>query len=243
MFNGQNKVTMKKTIVLLCLAVFNLSVFSQNNDANYKIGVRQISLDVNRAFLDLGDSEFKQIKGSPYDSDVFLLGSIFQNEQLVEKNAFLRYNIFSNEIEIKKSSSDTEYNALIRNSDMIIKIEDDVFVLIPFEGEDEKGSYFKIISSGAHLDLYKRSSVEYTPRTFPKTSYDREKPAKFMRTDSYYLMLKDGKFVEMPKKKSKLLKIMKRNENEIKDFIKVNHINLKEENDLIKLVKFYNSLL
>jgi hypothetical protein len=56
-------------------------------------------------------------------------------------------------------------------------------------------------------------------------------------------MLKDGNFVEMPKKKSKLLKIMKRNEAEVKDFIKVNYINLKEENDLIKLVKFYNSLL
>lgn len=234
---------MKKTIVLLCLAVFNLSVYSQNNDANYKIGVRQISLAENKAFLDLSDSEFKQIKGSPYDSEVFLLGSIFQAEQLVEKNAYLRYNIFSNEIEIKKNLNDQEYNALVRNSDMIIKIGMDVFVLVPFEGSDEKGAYFKIISSGAHLDLYKRSSVEYTPRTFPKTSYDREKPAKFTRTDTYYLMLKDGNFVEMPKKKSKLLKIMKRNEAEVKDFIKVNHINLKEENDLIKLVKFYNSLL
>lgn len=232
-----------KKIFLLLLAVFNLSVYSQNNDANYKIGVRQISLAENKAFLDLSDSEFKQIKGSPYDSDVFLLGSIFQDEQLVEKNAFLRYNIFSNEIEIKKNLSDPEYNALVRNSDMIIKIGEDVFVLVPFEGLDEKGAYFKIIATGTHLDLYKRSSVVYTQRTFPKTSYDREKPAKFTRTDTYYFMLKDGNFVEIPKKKSKLFKIMKRNEVEVKDFIKINHINLKEENDLIKLVKFYNSLL
>ena len=234
---------MKKTILILLLIVYSPYLFSQNNDANYKIGVRQISLEENKAFLDLSDAEFKQIKGSPYENEEFVNGSIYQGENLIENNVFLRYNIFSNEIEIKQSPNHNEYNALIKNSEMVIKIGGDVYVLIPFEGVDEKGTYFKIITSGSHLDLYKRSEVTYSPRTFPKTSYDREQPAKFTRTDTYYFMLKDGNFVVMPTKKAKLLKLMKPHDAEIKKFMKENRINLKNENHLIKLVKFYNSLL
>ena len=104
-------------------------------------------------------------------------------------------------------------------------------------------SYFKVVSTGKELALYKRSTSEYTPRTLPKTSYDREKPAKFTTTDSYYLMTAAGNFVEMPEKKSKVLKLMKNNESEVKTFMKKNRIKLNNEKDLIKLVKFYNSLL
>lgn len=234
---------MKKSVLIVLLTICTSFLFSQNNDYNYKIGVRQISLEENKAFLDLSDAEFKQIKGSPYDNEEFIRGSIYQGENLLENNVFLRYNIFSNEIEIKQSENQNDYNALIKNSEMIIKIGSDVYVLVPFEGVDEKGAYFKILSSGSHLDLYKRSEVSYSPRTFPKTSYDREQPAKFTRTDTYYFMLKDGNFVVMPTKKAKLLKLMEPNDPEIKKFMKENRINLKNENHLIKLVKFYNSLL
>lgn len=232
-----------KNLILILLILYSPYLLSQNNDANYKIGVRQISLEESKAFLDLNDAEFKQIKGSPYDNEAFVSGSIYQGENLIENNVLLRYNIFSNEIEIKQNSNQNDYNALIKNSEMVIKIGEDVYVLVPFEGVDEKGAYFKIIASGTHLDLYKKSEVTYSPRTFPKTSYDREQPAKFTRTDAYYFMLKNGNFVVMPTKKSKLLKLMKPHDAEIKAFMKENRVNLKNENHLIKLVKFYNSLL
>ncbi len=234
---------MKKIFLTTLIALLSLPLFSQNSNAIYQIGVRQIDLERNNEFLNLTDAEYKQVIGSPYAIKEFMQGNIYQGDKLVQSGIFLRYNMYADEIEIKNSIDDTEYNALVKDSNVFVKIFNDVYVLIPFEGSDEKGSYFKIITPGKHLDLYKKSSVVYTPRTFPKTSYDREKPAKFTQTDTYFLVEKTGKFVELPNSKSKLLKVMKNKGKEVKSFLKKNNINLKKEKDLIKLVKYYNTLL
>jgi hypothetical protein len=234
---------MKNPILMLLIILISLPVFSQSNDAIYKIGVRQIALDQNNEFLNLTDAEFKLIEGSPYANDEFMEGSIFQGDELLQKNVLLRYNIFSDEIEIKSSINESNYSALIKKSGMLVKIFNEVYTLIPFEGSDEKGQYFKVLSTGEHLSLYKKSTVTFTQRTFAKTSYDRDKPAKFTRTDSYFLATRAGNFVEMPESKSKVLKLMKNKEAEVKSYLKTGRINLKDEADLIKLVKYYNNLL
>lgn len=234
---------MKKSLVLLLIGLIGLPIFSQTNDAIYKIGVRQIAIDQNNEFLNLTDAEFKLIEGSPYANDEFMEGSIFQGDELLQKNVLLRYNIFSDEIEIKTSKNESNYNALVKRSGMLIKIFNDVYTLIPFEGSDEKGQYFKVLTTGEHLSLYKKSTVTFNQRTFAKTSYDRDRPANFSRSDSYFLATKTGNFVEMPDSKSKVLKLMKNKEAEIKVYIKSNRINLKDEVDIMKLVKYYNNLL
>lgn len=234
---------MKKPILFLIISLFSLAIFSQSNDAIYKIGVRQIAIDQNNEFLNLSDAEFKLIEGSPYARKEFLEGSIFEGDVLLQKNVFLRYNIFSDEIEIKTSMNESNYNALVKRSGMLVKIFNDVYTLIPFEGSDEKGQYFKVLTTGEHFSLYKKTTAKFTQRTFAKTSYDRDQPAKFIQTDSYFLATKEGNFIEMPESKSKVLKLMKNKGAEIKAFIKSNRTNFKDENDLIKLVKYYNNLL
>ena len=234
---------MKRLILLFLIGLLSLPIFSQSNDAIHKIGVRQIALDQNNEFLNLTDAEFKLIEGSPYANDEFLEGSIFQGDELLQKNVLLRYNIFSDEIEIKSSMNESNYNALVKRSGMLIKIFNDVYTLIPFEGSDEKGQYFKVLTIGEHLSLYKKSTVTFNQRTFAKTSYDRDRPASFTQSDSYFLATKAGNFVEMPESKSKVLKLMNNKETEIKAYIKSNRINLKDEGDVVKLVKYYNNLL
>jgi hypothetical protein len=220
---------MKKSVLFLLTILITLPFLSQSHDAIYKIGVRQIALDQNKEFLDLTDAEFKLIEGTPYANKEFMEGSIFQGDQLLQKDVLLRYNIFSDEIEIKTSINETNYSALLKKSGMLIKIFNDVYTLIPFEGSDEKGQYFKVLSTDEHLSLYKKSTVNYTPQTFAKTSYDRDRPAKFTQSDSYFLATKAGNFVEMPESRSKVLKLMKNKESEIKTFLKSNRTNLKDE--------------
>ncbi|PKA83276.1 hypothetical protein ATE92_1426 [Ulvibacter sp. MAR_2010_11] len=234
---------MKKTILTLAIIAMSLPNIAQTGGAAYQIGVRQIDLDQNREFLNLSDAEYKTTEGTPYANKEFILGNIFRGEELVQKNVLLRYNIFSDEIEIKTSPDDVQYGAIIKSSNIMVKIFNDTYIMVPFEGSDAKGGYFKVVSTGKYFDLYKKSTVTYTPRTFPKTSYDRERPASFTQTDAYFLVSKDGKFVEMPDSKSKLLKVMKNKEDEIKAFMKTNRTNFKTEEDLIKLVKYYNNLL
>lgn len=234
---------MKKIVLLLFIVFISFSSFSQSQNYEYNMAVRQINIAQSKEFLDLSDAEFKLIEGSPYDNKEFLEGSIFEGDVLLQKNVFLRYNIFSDEIEIKTSLNETNYSALVKRSGMLVKIFNDVYTLIPFEGSDEKGQYFKVLTTGEHFSLYKKTTAKFTQRTFAKTSYDRDQPAKFIQTDSYFLATKEGNFIEMPESKSKVLKLMKNKGSEIKAFIKNNRTNFKDENDLMKLVKYYNNLL
>ena len=93
------------------------------------------------------------------------------------------------------------------------------------------------------FDLYKKTEVSYKEPFKARTSYERDRPGTFEKKNSYYLVSKAGTFYELPSSKSKIIKAMNKKEKEIKSFIKKYKTDLKVEEDLVKLVKYYNSLL
>jgi len=60
---------------------------------------------------------------------------------------------------------------------------------------------------------------------------------------TYYLVGKDGSFYELPTRRSKVLDVMSEKKKEVKRYIKEQDIDLDEEQDLAKLVTYFNSLL
>jgi len=236
---------MKKNLLLplLCLSCFQ--VFSQANNAAYDLNTRQIDIEQKRAAFGLTEEEFNNVDGSPYANENFMPGSIYQGNELVYTNILLRYNIFSDEIEIKKAAniSEESYEALIKNTDTFVKILNSIYVFIPFEGSIENGNYFSIVSEESNFDLFKKTKVKYTAPFYARTSYERDRSATFTQENTYYLVSKDGDFYELPNSKSKMIKVMAKKEQDIKSYLKNADLNLKDEQALIKLVKYYNSLL
>lgn len=57
------------------------------------------------------------------------------------------------------------------------------------------------------------------------------------------MVSKDGRFYELPNSKSKIIKVMNKKKDQVKAYIKTASLDFKKEKDLIKLVKYYNSLL
>jgi hypothetical protein len=238
---------MKKFLFLSVIGILSTSTpaFSQANNAAYNLNTRQINLEQQRAAFGLTEFEFNNIEGSPYANESFLVGVINQEDKSVYDKILLRYNIFADEIEIKKSgnSSDSDYDALIKDPKSIVKIANSIYVFVPFEGSMEKGHYFTVVLEEIAFDLYKKTEVDYSKPYKAKTSYERDRPAKFTQKNSYYLVSKNGTFYELPDSKSKIIKVMSSKEVEVKSYIKKNKLDISSENDLVKLVKFYNSLL
>jgi hypothetical protein len=236
---------MTKIVHLLIFGMIGATVFSQANNAAYNLNTRQISIEESRAAFGLTQAEFDRVEGSPYANENFLPGSIYQGDKLVYKDVLLRYNIFSDEIEIKKSenSTDESYDALMRDPDTFVKFGNSIYVFVPFEGSIEKGHYFSVVSEERTFDLYKKAEVTYTPPVPARTSYDRDRPAQFILENTFYLVSKSGVFFELPNSKSKIIKVMSKKEAEIKSYIKKTKLDFKNEKDLVKLVKYYNSLL
>ena len=235
---------MKKLLVSILLLLLTNSLFSQAYNNEFDLNLRQINIEQQRSIFGLTEDEFKNLKGSPYVNKEFLLGKIYKGKEVAFDDIYLRYNAFSDEIEIRNSevNGEIKYGALFKNSNELIKIYNQNYVFVPFENSNAKGNYFEILSEQKLFDLYKKISVKFHSPVYAKTTYDKNKPAEFKQTHTYYLVDKKGSFFELPSNKSKLLKFLSKENKKVKDFAKINKLNLDKEKDLIRLVSYYNTV-
>ncbi len=232
-----------KNIILTSLAIMLLApAIAQRASTNFDIYARTIDLNEKSLAFGLTEAQFAAIKDEAYANPNFLQGKIFQGDQLIKDDVPMRYNAYADEIEIKKSPSDVSYGALTKSPDIFVKMFKDIYVFVPYEGSNEKGGYFNVLSDGKTYDLYKKTKAVYRAPQKAKTSYQKDMPPSFPKTVTYYLV-QNGTFLEMPSGKSKILKMMDRKKNEMKKYIKENNIDLDKEADLIKTISYFDSLL
>ncbi len=232
-----------KKILLFGLAVLLMApVFAQRASTNFDIYSRTIDLNQKSLAFGLTEAQFNSIKDEAYANPNFVQGKIFQEDQLIKDDVPMRYNAYADEIEIKKNPSDESYGALIKDPSIFVKMFRDIYVFVPYEGSNEKGGYFNVLSDGKTYDLYKKTKALYREPQKAETSYARDMPPSFPKTVTYYLV-QNGTFLEMPNSKSKILKMMDRKKGEMKKYIKENDIDLDKEADLIKAISYFDSLL
>ncbi|MBT0607694.1 hypothetical protein [Aequorivita echinoideorum] len=205
-------------------------------------GVFERMIDINQRALAFGltEAQFESIKNEAYVNKNFLRGNIYQDEQLIKNDILMRYNAYADQIEIKKDDSEI-YGGLMKDPSIYVKILNDIYVFIPFEGSNDNGGYFNILSEGKKYSLYKKVTAKYIEPKVAKTSYDRNLPPSFTKSTTYYLV-ENGRFYELPSKESKILKVMDGKKKEIKEYMKRNDLDLDEEKDLINVVSYFDSL-
>lgn len=227
---------MKKSVIVVTSLLVGTFCFGQAGT----FGFTNTQISTHQYFEQYGIVEGKlhAIKGTPYDSPVFLPGTIYSSNEVVGAGVMLRYNVFADEIEIKDPTSDN-YSSLIKSPEFFAKINNDIYLYVL----GENGGYFKVLTEGKSYDLYKRSTVTYQDAIPPKDSYGKETPAQFSRHDTYYIVSKGGSFYELPNNRKKFVSIFKSNQKEIDQYIKKNKINLKQERDMIKVMNYIDGLI
>ncbi|MEX0995724.1 MAG: hypothetical protein WDZ45_01595 [Flavobacteriaceae bacterium] len=236
-----------KNVINFVLTVLISSIsFGQINESAYS-KMLDASITVNQYFdlYGISDEDLKNIVGSPYDIVNFQPGNIYKNDKIVASKIPMRYNIFSDEIEINTSqvSQKENINNLSKSPDIFVSIANEVYVFVENFANKEESGYFKVIVEGNHFDLYKKSTVTYIKKRFAETNYQQDQPARFNREDTFFLINKQGKFFEIPTKKRSFLTIFKEHNKEINSFIKDNKLDIKDENHLAKIIKYFNTLI
>jgi len=99
---------MKKIILLSIISLSSFSIFSQANNAAYNLISRQIDLEEEDAAFGLTQGQYNSILGSPYSNKDFIQGVIYKDGKIVQGEVLMRYNIFSDEIEIKDEIDEKE---------------------------------------------------------------------------------------------------------------------------------------
>ena len=176
--------------------------------------------------------------GTPYYHPEYLSGNIYINNELSAENVALRYNVFADEIEYKETlaTDDNEANAIIKSRDIYVSINNEFFVFIPDKG------YFLALYDGANFSFLKKLTKKYHLPKESTSTYDKGSPPTFSDRHSYFIYTKEGTIIEFPNSKKKILAVFGNSEKELKQYCNENNLNLKEEDDLKKVIMYLDKL-
>ena len=236
---------MKKIILTLTICVLTLNTaIAQFDAAMFVSDAFLLDTYIKRQNKGINFKDTKSYKGTPYNNPNYLLGNIYKEGKLLANNIAIRYNAVADEMEVKQNPSDSDDDArvLTKSQDIYVKIIDDIYVFVPYQGGIEKGGYFQVIFEGNNIALYKKHVKDFSPEKKATSSITKTLPAVFKDKPVFYLVTKKGTFYQMPKSKAKKLKVFGEKQNKMKDFTKQNSLDLNKEQDLLTAIKYYDTL-
>lgn len=205
------------------------------------ISMLSSSLDKNKNKEYISD----EFIGSPYTDDSFKPAVLFYNSEN-QGPIYYRYNSYNEEIEVKSTLLEEEA-IMGLHTDKAINIEIGGGKRMSFKTfidkrDNKLNGYLTHIYDGEIFDLFKRSKVKFTEAQAAQNSFLKATSNRFTHFTEYYLQ-KEGvnKIEEIVLKNRKLIKMVgPEKKRDLEAFIKENDLNVKNESDLIKAVRFLN---
>jgi len=179
--------------------------------------------------------EYKDIEGSPYLNDEFLNGAFYMNDTVAFKVP-IRYNLYTDQMEYQSEG----VNYVVGSPQTLSRIVlgGSEYYYLPAIG---KGGYFEMLETGK-CKLLQKKRVEFKPSEGAKPIVGLT-PAKFVRlSDDFYLVKNQNQPVKIVNLKS-VIEALQDQKTKIEDFIKLEKIRNTKKENLIKIVKYYNSLI
>jgi hypothetical protein len=182
------------------------------------------------------------VDGSPYLYRDFTKGEALSIDNTRYVNATFRYNMYTDQIEYEKNG-----DIYVLNNPGDFKyfiIGNNIFCYKLFSTSDGllKKGYFQLLNNGEDATLFKKKNVRFVP---PKEAeaYAPASPAKFMSaSDHYYISFHGKPLVMLNLKKKEFMSVFPEKTNEIEGYIANQKLSIRKEEDLLKLVEFYNKL-
>ena len=188
--------------------------------------------------------EIPETKGSYYLSDQWLAGNVYlKNGQFVE-NKPLKYDLQAQVIRIR-------FNGVIKalKAPKIQRFEfagpnDEKRVFLNTDQFKDEGilptGFFNILLEGA-LSLYSMTTLQLIKANYAPTHDAGEKSDSYLKSDHFYFGQEANVF-KIPKNRNKALKFFEGRAEVVKSFIQEHKLGFKKEQDLKRIVNFYNSL-
>ncbi|WP_299712612.1 hypothetical protein [uncultured Tenacibaculum sp.] len=186
----------------------------------------------------------EEFEGSAFIQNGFKVGVINDN---TKKHVLFKYNAYRDEILIKNEENLTYYT-LLKGLGTKIKAlnthNEDVYIVFK-HGKKQENRFFKHVFHTVDKKIYLliKEKVIFVEGKKPKTGYDEyEKPHFKKLDDKFYVSFDDENAIEIPKSRRKFTGLFGDKKDKIKSFIKRNKKDHREKQDLIAILKYYNSL-
>ena len=180
------------------------------------------------------------VQGTQYYEDEFKLSDLKYFGTKMESIGYMRYDAYNDVIEMA-STPDVERSEIIllKNSDVIAKINKKEYVFLEYDEEDikNKKGYMIRLYIGNNYSLYQKRVKIFKEAEKTKAGITESQPPRYISKTDFYIQTRD--------QKPQLIKISKRrlidffeNQSEIKEFIKKNTLKVSKIESIISIIEF-----
>ncbi|QAA81923.1 hypothetical protein EI546_09400 [Aequorivita sp. H23M31] len=229
------------TIAFILGLAVNAQTGIQTGGGGFQIFTKASDMGQRYNSLGLTDSQFNSIKSGMYANMNFIHGNIFENGEKIAADLPMRYNAYTDDIEVKLKSSDANFQPLKKIPNLSVKTPLDYYIFLEDNGKKEESGFVNVLVDGDQYKLYKKITVSFQPAAKGRTSYESDTPASFKQNIFYYLV-HDGNLMEVPNSKGKIIDFLDKENSKMKDYIKKNKIDVRNEAGLIKAISHLESL-
>lgn len=191
---------------------------------------------LNNARFKLGFPAKSVVNGSPYLDSTFVLGTVVKMNKDKFNNVLLRYNIYSQTMEFLDNKTVLQ----IADPENVVRVimKNTVFIYARYKSSDKITlTWFQLLTEDKYQLLKKYSTKLSGTSDNPALA---KSPMTFEPSPpEYYIRYRDGMAFPISSKK-KLIKALQPVSENIVENIQNTSINLKDENQLISLIKFIN---
>ena len=250
----KNQIMKKSIYLMISLAICNFSYgqYAGQTATNMSAGDGRLGGGEIAALLGpISENKNKNadlyvgFQGSPYTSNEFALTTMYYGDEDLGK-IYYRYNALNGEIEIKNSTRESEViKSLSRDKKVSILVDGKKMSFMTFvtAKDNTLNGYLITLNDNGEFKLFKRTHVKFTEGKPAPNSFVKAVPSRFSQYTEYYFQKEDvNRIDEIPLKNSKLLKLLDPSIREgLKEYLKENSLNIKEEADLIQAFNFLNT--
>ena len=236
-------------IVVLSLALaITVSLSAQNvsppEGYEAKENLRELGSMDGTGTVKTFDNRYEGVKGTPYVFDDFKKGEIFLKSKNKVAIGELNYNCFENEIVYMEPATGV---IRIMNKFLVdlftLQDGENVLTFVPIKLDEDAVTIFAELLYNKGSLVYKVYKKEWLKANYEGGySADRKYDEFVDKYDLYFLKKGDAVLYKAKNSKKQLVEAFPEKQKEISTFIKSNKLDLKEDQSLVKLLEYYDSL-
>ena len=180
------------------------------------------------------------ISGSQYFDLNFKPARLSYFGKEINNAGFMRYNGFTDEIEITDSGNVENSELILLKSDKVVPIiNNEIFEYLPFRINESntKIGYLVKIYEGTRIKLYLRKNKQFMEAKIARTSLENSFPPRYVDNIETYISIQGDTPVVLKNSKKAFLDLFN-NRSDIKKFIKNEKIKFNKTESIIKVVEY-----
>jgi len=237
-----------KTLIITFGLLITISSAAQNVTApegyEAKENLRELGSTDGTGTVQTFDNRYEGVKGSPYVFEQFRQGEVFLKSKKKVLIKELNYNCMENQIVyLDPATKVTRQMNRFKVDLFMLHDGTEMITFVPLKLEDDAETIFAQALYNKESMVYKVYEKEWVKANYEGGYSADRKYDEFVDKYSLYFM-KKGENVLYKAKKSKkqMIAAFPEQEKEISSFIKSNKLDLKNEESLVKLLEYYDSL-